>query len=283
MKRSAFLLSLVFLFGLLLFQSSCRNIRIKDHQEWGQFFNQENITEAGFEIYDNNKEIASYYNKERVSTGYPSGAVFDLFVSLSALSSNIALNDKFRLPVASDKPADTLTLAEAFRSENRSYFDQLSELIGQDRLQKDLDTIQLGNKRLSSPLGASAYDGSLLVTPDEWVGFMKNLYHGEMEAFDQRTMRIVRKLMLQDTAESQKLYYRFAEVPQGDSSMYLLVGIFEHYNALKNSKTKVLERIPHPYFFSMNFTVPKDRNSEEVKKQALSILNRILNFEHDKV
>lgn len=270
------------LFALLVFsQLSCRNVRIKDHNEWQQYFDAyPGIGEASFEMYDNNKEIALYLNKERCSERMIPGSTFDIFTALAALSANVALDEQFKLTIqdSSTNTNDTLSLAQAFKKPNKAYFRQLTQMLDTQRLQHYLDTTQFGNRIINNPPGDFFNNGSLLVTPDEMVGFMKRLYHGELPAFDQRSIRLVRDMMLQETRPNLKVYYRFATVRQQDTTMHWLVGLVEHTEQLKNPKTQKIENIPHPYFFAMTFTT-KD-NSEDWKATSIRILKEIMKANH---
>lgn len=263
-----------------LSMSACRNVRIKDHEEWKEYFQEEDIQDACFEMYDNNKEIALYLNKERCAKRMTPGAVFDIFNALTALSSNVALNEQFKLNVVDSvtgKP-DSLTLIQAFKQENSSYFEQLAILTDSQKMQFSLDTIQFGNKLMGGAPGRFYKDGHLKITADEMVGFMKGLYHGELPAFDQRSIRLVQGMLLQETKPNEKLYYRYASLPQNDSTLHWLVGYMEHTEDLKNSETGKTDFIPHPYFFAMNFTT--SNSNKDWQPVSLQILKEILKANH---
>lgn len=272
-------------FSLLLLMislsiSACRNVRIKEHQDWKAYFEKNGIPDGCFEMYDNNKEIAAYYNKARCAERMTPGAVFDIFNALASLSNNVALNEKFTLPVTDSNggTADSLTLAQAFKQGNSAYFEQLASLTDSQKMQFCLDTIQFGNRQMGGKSGQFYKDGHLKVTADEMVGFMKRLYHGELPAFDQRSIRLVQGMMLQETDSNEKLYYRYADVPQNDSTLHWLVGYMEHTEILKNPKTGKDDYIPHPYFFAMNFTTAK--SDKDWQPVSLQIVKDILKDSH---
>ncbi|HET8573042.1 MAG TPA: penicillin-binding transpeptidase domain-containing protein [Edaphocola sp.] len=259
---------------------ACRDVRVKEHQEWKAYFQENDIQDACFEMYDNNKEIALYFNKKRCSERMTPGAVFDIFNALVALSSNVALDEQFKLRTWSNMKGamDSLTLKQAFQEENGSYFEQLAILTDSQKMQFSLDTVQFGNMLMGGAPGQFYKDGRLKVTADEMVGFMKRLYHGELPAFDQRSIRLVQGMLLQETKPDEKLYYRYASLPQSDSTLHWLVGYMEHTEGLKNPKTGKTEYIPHPYFFAMNFTTPA--SAKDWKSVSLQILKDILKVSH---
>lgn len=260
--------------------SACRNVRIKEHQEWKAYFEKNDIQDACFEIYDNNKEIASYFNKARCAERMTPGAVFDIFNALTALSSNVALDEQFKLGITDSMTGmtDSLTLVQAFKQENSAYFEQLATLIDSQKMQFSLDTIQFGNRQMGGALGRFYKNGHLKITADEMVGFMKRVYHGELPAFDQRSIRLVQGMLLKETGTNEKLYYRYADIPQNDSTLHWLVGYMEHTEVLKNPKTGKDDYIPHPYFFAMNFTTAK--SDKDWQPVSLQIVKDILKGSH---
>lgn len=281
MPRSKLLFAVILLAGFSFFQCSCRNVRIKNRSEWKQYFHAyPAIGDACFEMYDNNKEIAMYFNKKRCSERLTPGAEFDIFNAMAALSANVALDDQFKLAVKdSTKTTDTLTLTQAFKQGNGPYFQQLAQVVGMKKMKHYLDTVQFGNKYVDST-GNYFDNGKLLVTPDEMVGFMKDFYHGELAAFDQRSIQLVQDLMLQEVQPytHSRLFYRCATVPAGDSSMHWIVGFVEHKEYLRDPKTKKMEHIPHPYFFAMNFVAKN--NTQDWKSISVTILKNILKADY---
>lgn len=280
MFRLKHLVAICLLAVLSITQYSCRNVRIKDHAEWQQYFSAyPGIDSACFEMYDNNKEIAMFLNKERCSKRITPGAEFDIFTAMAALSSNVALDDQFKLPVSDTAgQPDSLTLSQAFKQGSTAYFMQLAKFVGSKKMKQYLDTVQFGNMQLEETPSNYYFDGILKITPDEMVGFMKRLYHGELKSFDQRSIRLVRDMMLQESAPNLKYYYRYASVSSKDTNIHWLVGFVEHIEQLKNPTTHKIENIPHPYFFAMNFTT-KD-NSKNWKEISIKILKDILKAEH---
>ncbi len=79
--------------GLLLL-ASCSDVRIKEHNEWKQYFDAYGVAGC-FEVYDNNKETAHYYNKERSATRFSPASTFKIFNSLVALETAIAPDEQY--------------------------------------------------------------------------------------------------------------------------------------------------------------------------------------------
>src|SRR5690606_18060082 len=86
-----------YFFGLLISLcafASCNDIRIKENEEWKKYFDAKGVTGC-FEIYDNNKEIVTYYNKDRCAKRFSPGGTFDLFNALVALETDVAPDEQF--------------------------------------------------------------------------------------------------------------------------------------------------------------------------------------------
>lgn len=281
MKPFSRILTAIFLPVLLMFYFSCQSIRIKEHKEWGVYFEQKSIKDACFEMNDNNKDMVLYYNKDACSKRMIPGATFDIFTAMAALSTSVALNNQFQLEIKDtlNHTSQTLTMEEAFKNGNTAYFEQLASMVGLKQMQRDLDTNEFGNKLIGSDISHFFNNGTLLVTPDEMVGFMKLVYHGKVPAFDGRSIRIVQNLMIQETKPSETLYYRYAAIKGEDSTLHWLVGCMEHFEDLKSPKTGKMQHIPHPYFFAMNFSTPNS-TLKDWKAISVDILREILKANH---
>jgi beta-lactamase class D len=112
---------------------------------------------------------------------------------------------------------------------------------------------------------------TLKISPDEQVGLMKRLYHDQLP-FSTRAQRIVKGMMLQESAQDYKLYYKTGwgnDTKSGKDLMWV-VGYAETIHRLKNPKTKEIEAIPHPYFFALCFKAePGTPNLVEKRIQIL--------------
>lgn len=262
MKNNIILKHTTFLaFGtLLLFLSACSGIRIKEHENWKKHFDAYGV-EGCFEIYDNNKEIAHYYNKERSAERFSPASTFKIFNSLIALETGEARDEQLIIPWDGvERPIASwnqdLSMKDAFTYSAVPYYQELARRMGRKTIQFYLDTVKYGNMNMAGEVDAFWLNDTLKISADEQVGLMKRLYHSQLP-FDERSQRIVKGMMLQETTDDYRLYYKTGMRPNADNStLYWVVGFIEHYNPLKNVKTGTLEKIPHPYFFALNFTAP---------------------------
>ncbi|WP_158605989.1 penicillin-binding transpeptidase domain-containing protein [Taibaiella sp. KBW10] len=279
--------------GLVLGLGACSDVRINDHEEWKPVFDKYQITNACFEYYDNNKEEANFYNKLRCSERMSPASTFKIFNSLVALETGVALDEQmlikfdgktkfYRNGKLLKQGEDTtgaftmpewnkdLTMTQAFKVSAVPYYQELARRIGIKEMQHFLDTVQYGNMNIGGVIDEFWLNDSLKITPDEQVGFMKRLYHDELP-FSPRSQRIVKGMMLQETDGDYRLYYKTGWSSQpGREDIIWVVGYAETVHRLKNPKTNQIQAIPHPYFFALNYSIPKNaQNVVETRKKLL--------------
>lgn len=274
--------------------SACSDVRISEHKDWKEVFDKYGIQEGSFEYYDNNKELANYYNKEMCSEQFSPASTFKIFNSLIALETNVALDERMLIRFDGKKhfykkgrligPDEDmtgafnlpewnkdLTMAEAFKVSAVPYYQELARRIGLPLMQKYLDTVNYGNMRTGGVVDNFWLNDTLKISPDEQVGLMKRLYHDELP-FSARTQRIVKGMMLQETTTDYKLYYKtgWGNDTKSGQDILWVVGFAETIHRLKNPKSQKMEAIPHPYFFALCFkAADKMPNLAETRKAIL--------------
>lgn len=256
--------TILLILGALLL-SSCMDVRINEHTEWASLF-QAQHTSGAFEIYDNNKEIANFYNKDLCSERLLPGAAYHPLLSMMLLQEAIVLDENKPIPAlaAMDTP---VILAQLYKQQSVVGYEALSALIADTVVQSYLDTMQYGNRQIGS--GAYWQNGPLRVTPDEMVGFMKRLYYNELPGLSERVQTIVRGMMLQQDGDT-KLYYTTATVQHGVKPLAWITGYAVRTNPLKNPNTQKVDNVIHPYFFSL---VYEPTASTDGQALLISLLN----------
>src|SRR6202000_3273273 len=134
--------------AILLF-SSCSKTRIKEHAEWGNYFEQYGIKNACFILRDNNHESIHYYNKNRCLQRFLPASTFKIFNSVVALETAIAPDDQLVIkwdgvPRRPEWDKD-MTMHEAFKVSCVPYYQEIARRIGPARMQHYLDTVKYGN------------------------------------------------------------------------------------------------------------------------------------------
>ena len=145
--------------------------------------------------------------------------------------------------------------------------------MGAVEMQKWLDTIRYGNKRIGQDIESCWVNDTLLITPDEQVGFMKKLYFDKLP-MSQRSQRIVRNMLLEEQTAEHKLYFKTGTKLNGNQSLVWLVGFIERKETQKGVVTKKEETNSRPYFFAMNYETTSDSLASREKR--IEILKDIL-------
>src|ERR1700761_5179835 len=114
----------------LFFITSCTQTRIKDHKEWGKYFDDNGIKNACFMLRDNNHESIHYYNKERCTQRILPASTFKVFLSLVALETAIAPDDQLVIKWDSIKRKpewdQDLTMRKALEVSSEPYFKEIT-------------------------------------------------------------------------------------------------------------------------------------------------------------
>ncbi len=273
----------VILLSVVLLASSCRESRIHEHENWGEYFAEYGIDSACFIMRDNNHEAIEYYNKERCLQRFSPASTFKIFNSLVALDVPIVPDESFiiqwdsveRQIAAWNKDMD---MREAFKVSNIGYYQEIARRIGYDYMQHYVDTASYGNRNVGGAIDSFWVNDSLQISADEQVGFLKRLYFNQLP-FTDRTQRIVRSMMLQEDGDDHKLYYKTGWGVNGDKETLWVVGfaerimeVEEHENSMNKSGVR-----RYPYFFALNFTIPAaDADKHPWGQVRIDILKEIL-------
>lgn len=266
----------------LLTLGSCQDARIYDNKEWGKYFEDAGIKNAGFILRDHTQDAVHYYNLNRDTAHFTPASTFKIFLSLAALELGVVQDDKFIIPWNGEVTKHPewnrdMNLREAFETSSEPYFKEVARRIGKERLQQFLDTVRYGNKTIGDSVATCWTDNSLKISADEQVGFLKKLYFNQLP-FTDRSQRIVRSLMLHETANGRKLYYKTGWGQTPTNQILWVVGFAEYEMKVKEqkgsmNKSDVREYV---YFFAQNFDVAKEDTSMEYTQKRIAILNKIL-------
>jgi beta-lactamase class D len=267
-------------FALLtsLFFAQCTRHNIKEQLQWKKIFNQYGIDSICLELADNSHDQVYYYNLSRLSKRYSPASTFKILNSLIGLETNVANDEDFIIPwdgLVRDNPEwnKSLSMQDAFRLSCVPYYQELARRVGAIDMKKWIDTIKYGNMRLGGKIDEFWLNDTLQITADEQVGFMKKLYFDKLP-FAQRSMRIVRTMMLQEDSTNYRLYYKTGTKQEGQNTLAWLVGFIEKREVQIGVLTKKEETNYKPYFFALNLET-KD-TSMDTKATRLGILKAVL-------
>lgn len=274
-------LALSLVLSVLLF-SSCRDSRIHDEEKWGKYFREYGIKNGCFILRDNNHEAVHYYNKDRCIQRFAPASTFKIFNSLVGLDIPKVPDEQFVIAWDSIDRGNAewnkdMNMREAFRVSNIGYYQELARRIGPGYMQHYLDTANYGNRTIAGGIDSFWINNSLQISADEQLGFIKRLYFNELP-FSERSQRIVRSMMLREDSSTYKLYHKTGWSVKGDTETLWVVGFIEkveHVKEHENSMNKSDVRM-YPYFFAMNFDIPRNDTSHNWAADRITLLKNIL-------
>ncbi len=270
------------LISIVVFISSCKDVRIKENKDWGKYFEAYGIKDGCFILRDNNHESIHYYNKDRCVKRFMPASTFKVFNSLVALETAVAPDDQLMIKwdgIVRDRTElnKDMNMREAFKVSNIAYYQEIARRIGSVKMQHYLDTCKYGNMNMGNKIDSFWINDSLKISADEQTGLLKRMYFFELPMAE-RTQRIVKTMMLQEQTPAYNLYYKTGTGKVGDKWLYWVVGFAEnvvHVKEKEGSMNKSDVR-NYPYFFAMNFEMPIADTSKDWFKVRLDLLHEVL-------
>ena len=265
--RNLFLL-LIANYSLLII--SCSPNNVKTDESLKKYFDENHVT-GTFGLYDNGTGQFIIYNLSRFKdSAYLPASTFKIVNSLIGIETGRIVNEKMVIKwdgvVRTFPNGDTatawnkdLSMEEAFKASAVPYYQEVARRIGKDTMQRWLDSLKYGTKKITTEVDHFWLDNSLKITPDEEMGLVKKLYFGQLP-FQKRTQDIVKKVMLQENNANYKLSYKTG------------LGFREKGNEL-GWIVGWIEENKHPYFFVLNIEGSHDTKMTSLR---LNILKAIL-------
>jgi beta-lactamase class D len=257
---------------------------MKDHPEWGKYYEAHQVNNGCFILFDNNHESVHYYHQERCLQRYVPASTFNILNALVALETGIAPDEQMIIKWDSVvRPRaewnKDLNMRQAFTVHAIPYFQQLAKRIGVAKMQHYLDTIKYGNMQAGTAVDSMWINNSLMISADEQVGFLKRLYFHELP-FSERAQRIVHSMMLREDSADYKLYCYTgtANTQANDSTVYWLIGFAEKIENVKEPKGSMNQTGVHtyPYFFAQNFLRAKTDTTQNWADIRINIMHQVL-------
>lgn len=167
-------------------------------------------------VIASDSQVLSLINPVRAATPLPPFSTFKIPSSLIALDLGIVKNlnqplsfDKSKYPVQEgwprvwyEKPVDLRT---AFQNSAVPVYRQLATEIGAARMQGYLDKFNYGNRLIGKQADFFWLNGSLKISADEQIVFLKSLYHGEL-AVKPDSLAKLKQVMLVEQTPDYRLY-----------------------------------------------------------------------------
>lgn len=266
---------------IAIFISSCKDVRITEHKDWGKYFENKGIKNACFILRDNNHESVHYYNRARCLERFLPASTFKIFNSMVALETAVAADDqlviKWDSVVRRPEWDKDMNMREAFKVSCVPYYQEIASRVGPKRMQHFLDTMKYGNMQMGGQIDNFWLNNTLKISADEEMGLLKRMYFAELP-MSERTQRIVKTMMLQETTPAYNLYYKTGTGEVNGKTTYWIVGFVEKIvkvKELEGSMNKSDFR-NYPYFFAQNFDMPSSDTSKDWMQTRKDIMKDIL-------
>jgi beta-lactamase class D len=240
------------------------------------------IDSACFILRDHAHETINLYNRPRCLERFTPASTFKILNSLVALETGIARDETMIIPWngVQGRPEwnKDMDMREAFKVSNLLYYQELARRVGKQNYQHYLDTIKYGNMKIGPAVDSFWIDNSLQISADEQIGFVRKLYFNELP-FLERTQGIVKNMMLREDTANNRFYYKTGTgYTQRNTMVYWVVGYLEHVMRVKEAKESMNKSgvRNYPYFFALNFEVPRNDTSRNWFDVRLKLMHQLL-------
>ncbi|HEU0064411.1 MAG TPA: penicillin-binding transpeptidase domain-containing protein [Flavisolibacter sp.] len=225
-----------------VFIYSCSLNNVSVDNSLGKYF-KENNTIGTFALFNNSTGKFTIYNLDRYKdSSYLPASTFKIVNSLIGLQTGVISSDtmviKWDGKIRRREWDKDLTMYNAFRVSAVPYYQEVARRIGKDVMQKWLDSLSYGTKKITGPVDSFWLDNSLKISPDEQLGLVKKLYFNQLP-FHRYNQEIVKKAMLFEDKPEYKLSYKTGwGTKENGNPLGWVLGYIEENN--------------HPYFFVLN-------------------------------
>ncbi len=202
-----------------------------------------------FVLYDQNQDTYFRYNEITCNKRYGPMSTFKVPNSLIALESGILKDentvtkwDSIRNPAndwwAGLKWDQDQNLQTAFERSVVWYYQEIAKQIERKEYESYLKNINYGNTKIGDQVDFFWLDGSLQISANEQIEFLKSFYNNKFE-FSENTSNIVKKIFLRTETNNYRLSYKAGG---GDIDYNTFIGWLIGY----------VEKEDNVYYFAMN-------------------------------
>ncbi len=167
---------------------------------------------GGMLIYNHTAGSRQSSHPHRDSLAFWPASTFKIFNSLVALETGVVTADSMVIPWDStehwwDKHNRDHDLNTAFEYSVLWYYQEVARRIGRERMQQYLDMVGYGNADISGAVDSFWLNGGLRISNQQQIDFLVRLYENDLP-FSQRSMDIVKDIMVRDSTDTYVLRYK---------------------------------------------------------------------------
>lgn len=221
-------------------------------------------------IYNQHSDTYTIFNEKRAATRYSPFSTYKIPHSIIALEMQIVSDtdqvikwDEEKYPVEDWWP-DTWNgehnLKSAIKYSVVPAYRHIASLIGDEMMRNYVTGFDYGNKDISSGIDNFWLNGSLKISANEQVEFLKKFYQGQLKV-SAKTIKLVKNILIQEQTENYKLS---AKTGAGyiDQNRNVALGWYVGY----------LEKSDNVYFFALNI---EGQSFDEILKPRIEITKSI--------
>jgi len=230
-------------------------------------------TVGAFVLYDSNRNQYIRYNEARCGQRFSPKSTFKIPNSLIGLETGVIRDAEFVIPWNRQKypPQDNWnqepfvhwaqdqTLRSAIKYSVVWYYRELALRVGQQKMRQYVTRFNYGNKAVSGRIDNFWLDGSLKISANEQIDFLKAFYNGQLPV-SRRSTEVVKDILVQEKTPTYKLS---AKTGSGSISEGVYIGWFVGY----------VETKANVYFFATNV---EGTNFEEIRDKRIELTKQIL-------
>ena len=203
-----------FLFSIiscLILFASCSVNKAKIDNSLKAYFD-ENKVDGCFALLNNADGKITVYNMALDTQRFSPASTFKIVNSLIGLQTGVITNDTMNINWDGIKRWNeawnkNMGMTEAFKTSSVPYYQEVARRIGKDTIQRWIDSIGYGNKKINGAVDSFWLNNTLKISPDEQLGLMKRLYFDQLP-FRKSVHEAVKTVMLQEDNTAYKLSYK---------------------------------------------------------------------------
>jgi beta-lactamase class D len=244
----------IILFLLLVISASSQDMK--------KYFDEYDV-KGSFVMYDLNSDKYFYYDSARCNTRFTPASTFKIPNTIIGLETGVIADENFVIKWDSTKSRETcdhdLTLKEAIKYSCVWYYKELARRVGAEKMQEMLNSFNYGNKDISNGVDKFWLEGSLKISQQEQIEFLKKLYKYELPV-QKRSIDILKNIIVLDSNSNYIMRAKTGWGFENNTDIGWLVGW--------------VEKAGSAYFFAIN--VETDKENPKFGEARMKITEKIL-------
>ena len=178
-------LPILFLLLILISTSSFNNLPKEIiRNDFKKFYDKYNV-QGSFVIYNRNKDVYTYYNKEQTSQPFTPASTFKICNTLISLDSKVIDDENVVIKWDGKERQNSAwnhdtNMRDAFKNSTVWFYQELARRVGEKRMKELIKKAHYGNYDISGGIDAFWLTGGLRVTPNQQIDFLRKLQSGKL-------------------------------------------------------------------------------------------------------